>query len=197
MAINTLFDFTRKHRAKSAIKVINSFYAKSWKIWVSDKTQLGYSNNYAIAIWLQEDGSVDELTHAIYQIGGVSPMPGMANRVLFHELGHYVTMAYNPPNKQWLIDEIDGIRDEQWVWLVPLSSQRFYDEQARQNPGANTHFWEDMAELMGLYLMGREYVVRYLDDRINYKRSMKANITEWLRDRILDYLDGAYGYYTR
>jgi hypothetical protein len=34
-----------------------------------------------------------------------------------------------------------------------------------------------MAELMGLYLMGREYVIAYLDDRINHKRDMKANIS--------------------
>jgi hypothetical protein len=34
-----------------------------------------------------------------------------------------------------------------------------------------------MAELMGLYLMGREYVEAYLDDHIRVKRSMKANIS--------------------
>jgi hypothetical protein len=56
-------------------------------------------------------------------------------------------------------------------------------------------FWEDMAELMGLYLMGREYVIAYLDDRIRVKRSMKANIDDGLKDRIMAVLDASYNHY--
>ena len=79
---------------------------------------------------------------------------------------------------------------------MPLSSREFYEERARQYPDANVQFWEDIAELMGLYLMGREYVERYLDDRIRVKREAKMNIDDQLKEKILRYLDGAYHAYT-
>jgi hypothetical protein len=43
--------------------------------------------------------------------------------------------------------------------------------------------------------MGREYVIAYLDDRINHKRDMKANISNWLKDRIMAVLDASYNHY--
>jgi hypothetical protein len=43
--------------------------------------------------------------------------------------------------------------------------------------------------------MGREYVEAYLDDHIRVKRSMKANISNWLKERIMDVLDASYNHY--
>jgi hypothetical protein len=71
----------------------------------------------------------------------------------------------------------------------------FYKNRATENPQYNTQFWEDMAELMGLYLMGREYVIAYLDDRISTKRRDKANIDDGLKDRIMAVLDESYDHY--
>jgi hypothetical protein len=96
------------------MRAINRYYANGGKIWFSDKTSLGYSRlGSAIAIGLKDDHAIDELTGAIYNIAHVSPMPSAANRVLFHELGHNITMTYQSDKMTALIEEMDKLRDEQ------------------------------------------------------------------------------------
>ena len=89
---------------------------------------------------------------------------------------------------------IENLRDTQGVGLVPLSSSPFYEGKPDVY-GKSAKFWEDMAELMGLYMIWRHHVLRYLEDRIAERRAAKMNISEWLKEKIMKFLDDAYKRY--
>lgn len=190
----------------TSMRAISAFYAKNGKIWLSERATGGHNSTNIgnIVVWLNSSNaewSASYFSRRLYEISWANPIPEYPTIVLFHELGHQLTKkaryaaADGDSNINSIINEVQELRDEQWAGITPLSSMPFYRDRYRSNPNWNTQFWEDMAELMGLYLMGREYVERYLDDRIRMRRDMKANISEWLKGRIMDMLDSAYSSY--
>jgi hypothetical protein len=191
---------------KTAKRALIAFYGKNGKIWVSRGATGGHNSTDIgnIAVGLQSSNQVwssSYLSRRLYEISGATPIPEDPTIVLYHELGHQITKRARYAAADWdtdinsLITEIQILRDDQWAGITPLSSMEFYKNRATENPQYNTQFWEDMAELMGLYLMGREYVIAYLDDRISIKRRDKANIDDGLKDRIMAVLDTSYNHY--
>ena len=174
------------------MRAINAYYAKWWKLWLSDKTSFGFSANYAI--WLGTRESNDQDTAAIYRIADINPIPPYVNQVLNHEIGHYITMLGGNLMDDLTYRAIENLRDTQGVGLVPLSSSPFYEGKPDVY-GKSAKFWEDMAELMGLYMIWRHHVLRYLEDRIAERRAAKMNISEWLKEKIMKFLDDAYKRY--
>ncbi len=191
----------------NAREALIAFYAKNGKLWLSDKTDIGIASviwrpkvhtaNIGISV-REQNNDFANMSRRLYEIGGVSSIPDSATIQLFHELGHQITMNYqletNDQDMIALIRESNELRWSQDAGITPLSSLPFYRQRAEWS-NTNEQFWEDMAELMGLYLMGREHVERYLDDRITTARSMKANISVECKGRIMNILDTAYSAY--
>jgi hypothetical protein len=190
--------------ATRAMNAIITLYGKNGKIWLSEKTHIGQSSttegNIAIGLIDNPDDQYSLVSHRLYEISGMQNIPDNNIIKLLHELGHKITLRSRRDNgisddMRAMLSEVQELRYEQWSGITPLSSMSFYKNQVTQPGYEDVQFWEDMAELMGLYLVDRTYVERYLDDRIRVARDMKANITAWLRDRMMTVLDNSYNRY--
>ncbi len=183
--ITQLLRKIKDYNSPWALRAINALYARNGKIWLSNTSNQSLSNiktgNIALGLGVQENDRQAQMNRRLYESTKVDPMPDTTSITLLHELGHQIIYKYSNTANNAMIQDLR----KEFSTLRDSDKDEYSDSQFR----------EDMSELMGLYLMWREYVMTSLDDRIKTRKSRGAYIPDGLRDHMMNTLDAAYLHY--